>query len=198
MTNDEYECKWPDAEKLVSQLYKVCLEEAACFANLGNGKCIAELNSKYSYVNSELKVFITSDNFRRHIAFDGENLVKNTNSYILIGPKHNVTTAHGLENIDGKFPDPFYKQKQNISCPKVECTPDNCYCRCRPDNCNDRPVGPGPPAIVTMGLEDFREGKIKASEMLVAPRISECFGLPWSAFVCYSLPWSAIVCLGLL
>ena len=39
---------------------------------------------------------------------------------------------------------------------------------------------------------------IKASEMLVAPRISECFGLPWSALVCYSLPWSAIVCLGLL
>ena len=38
--------------------------------------------------------------------------------------------------------------------------------------------------------------KIKASEMLVAPRISECFGLPWSALVCYSLPWSAIVCLG--
>ena len=37
---------------------------------------------------------------------------------------------------------------------------------------------------------------IKASEMLVARRISECFGLPWSALVCYSLPWSAIVCLG--
>ena len=65
VTNEEYECKWPNAEKLVSQLYKVCLEEGACFANLGgNGKCIAELNSKYSYVNSELKVFITSDNFR--------------------------------------------------------------------------------------------------------------------------------------
>ena len=28
---------------------------------------------------------------------------------------------------------------------------------------------------------------IKASEMLVAPRISECFGLPWSALFCYSL-----------
>ena len=28
---------------------------------------------------------------------------------------------------------------------------------------------------------------IKAPEMLVAPRISECFGLPWSALVCYSL-----------
>ena len=27
-----------------------------------------------------------------------------------------------------------------------------------------------------------------ALEMLVAPRISECFGLTWSAFVCYSLP----------
>ena len=37
----------------------------------------------------------------------------------------------------------------------------------------------------------------KASEILVAPRISECFGLPWSALVCYSLHWSAIVCLGL-
>ena len=31
--------------------------------------------------------------------------------------------------------------------------------------------------------------------MLVAPRIPECFDLPWSAFVCYSLPWSTIVCL---
>ena len=41
--------------------------------------------------------------------------------------------------------------------------------------------------------------KIKASEMLVAPRISEFFGLLWSALVCYSLPWtwSATVCLGL-
>ena len=39
---------------------------------------------------------------------------------------------------------------------------------------------------------------IKASEMLVAPRILECFGLPWSTLVCYSLPWSAIVCLGVL
>ena len=39
---------------------------------------------------------------------------------------------------------------------------------------------------------------IKASEMLVAPRISECFGLAWSALVCYGLPWSAIVCLSLL
>ena len=37
---------------------------------------------------------------------------------------------------------------------------------------------------------------IKASEMLVAPPISECFGLPWSALVCYSLPWSVVVCLG--
>ena len=31
---------------------------------------------------------------------------------------------------------------------------------------------------------------IKASEILVAPRILECFGLPWSALVCYSLPWT--------
>ena len=42
------------------------------------------------------------------------------------------------------------------------------------------------------------ESAIKASEMLEAPWISECFGLPWSALVCFSLPWSAIVCLGLL
>ena len=40
--------------------------------------------------------------------------------------------------------------------------------------------------------------EIKASKMLVAPRISECFGLPWPALVCYCLLWSAIVCLGLL
>merc|ERR1712108_76803 len=82
------------------------------------------------------------------------------NSYALIGPKHDVTTTHGLENIDGGFPDPFYKRRQKISCPKVECSPDNCNCRCRLDNCNDKPVLPGPPSIVTMGLEDFREGKI--------------------------------------
>ena len=52
-------------------------------------------------------------------------------------------------------------------------------------------------------LQERREANIsniiiKASEMLVAPRISECFGLPWSALVCCSLPWSALVCLGLL
>ena len=29
--------------------------------------------------------------------------------------------------------------------------------------------------------------------MLVAPRKSECFGLPWSALVCYSLPWMLLV-----
>ena len=28
-----------------------------------------------------------------------------------------------------------------------------------------------------------------ALEMLVAPWILQCFGLPWSALVCYSLPW---------
>ena len=157
----EYNCKWPNAKKLVSQLYEVCLREAQCFANLGgNGKCIAELNSEYSYVSFELKNFITSENFRKRFAFDGDNLVANTNSYILIGPKHDVTTTHGLENIDDKFPDPFYKEKQEITCPKVDCTTDNCYCQCRPDNCNEKPVRPGPPAIVTMGLQDFREGKI--------------------------------------
>ena len=32
---------------------------------------------------------------------------------------------------------------------------DNLLCLC-----NDKPVLPGPPSIVTMGLEDFREGKI--------------------------------------
>ena len=40
--------------------------------------------------------------------------------------------------------------------------------------------------------------KRNASDMLVAPRISECFGMPWSDLVSYTLPFSAIVCLGLL
>ena len=31
--------------------------------------------------------------------------------------------------------------------------------------------------------------EIKAWELLVAPRVSECFGLPWSALVWYSLHW---------
>ena len=31
--------------------------------------------------------------------------------------------------------------------------------------------------------------QIKASEMLVAPRISECFGMPWSAIVCPGLQY---------
>ena len=124
------------------------MREAQCFANLGgNGKCIAELNSEYSYVSFELKNFITSENFRKRFAFDGENLVANTNSYILIGPKHDVTTTHGLENIDDKFPDPFYKEKQEITCPKVDCTTDNCYCRCRPDNCNKEPLRPVLPVL---------------------------------------------------
>ena len=30
---------------------------------------------------------------------------------------------------------------------------------------------------------------IKASEMLVAPPISECFGIPWSAIVCLGLQY---------
>ena len=37
---------------------------------------------------------------------------------------------------------------------------------------------------------------IKASEMLVAPRISKCFGLPWSALVCYSLLTSSFAPFG--
>ena len=37
---------------------------------------------------------------------------------------------------------------------------------------------------------------IKASEMLVAPRISECFDLPWSALVCYSLLTSSFAPFG--
>ena len=37
---------------------------------------------------------------------------------------------------------------------------------------------------------------IKALEMLVAPRISECFDLPWSALVCYSLLTSSFAPFG--
>ena len=37
---------------------------------------------------------------------------------------------------------------------------------------------------------------IKASEMLVAPRISECFDLSWSALVCYSLLTSSFAPFG--
>ena len=37
---------------------------------------------------------------------------------------------------------------------------------------------------------------IKASEMLVAPWISECFDLPWSALVCYSLLTSSFAPFG--
>ena len=49
---------------------------------------------------------------------------------------------------------------------------------------------------VSLPSSEHSQTWIKASEILVAPRISECFGVPWSALVCYSLPWSAIVCLG--
>ena len=38
--------------------------------------------------------------------------------------------------------------------------------------------------------------QIKASEMLVAPWISECFDLPWSALVCYSLLTSSFAPFG--
>ena len=41
------------------------------------------------------------------------------------------------------------------------------------------------------GGQQFRQERslIKASEMLVAPRISKCFGLPWSAIVCLGLQY---------
>ena len=52
--------------------------------------------------------------------------------------------------------------------------------------------------MMTMMIKMKNDIVIKASEMLEAPRISECFGLPLSALICYNVPWSAIVCLDLL
>ena len=47
--------------------------------------------------------------------------------------------------------------------------------------------------VVRGRLQELLSELLKASEMLVAPRISEYFGLPWSALICYSLPWMLLV-----
>ena len=148
-------CVRPNAEKLVRKLYRVCEKSGFCInqyletldpasGHHQASRNINEIFARFSYISPRLMIYITSDKFRQRYMYDGKNLVKNNNSFSYIGQKHlqfspRGIALDGLEDIDGAYPDPFYRIKHNITCTKVEHTIHNCFGKCRPDNCNENP-----------------------------------------------------------
>ena len=189
--NSRPDCRRPNAENLVRQLYKKCRESGECpndrkVGEVSKWESIYEVFSRFSYVNTRLREYITTKEFRKNFMFDGEKLTRNIknnvrNRYILIAPSYgkvgrNLETnwyrdeyPYGLANIDGKFPDPFYRATEKKKCPAEEPTMFNCYGKCRNDNCNENPPakrgdikdGDLVPNIISIPLKDFINGDLK-------------------------------------
>ena len=188
-------CVRPNAENLVRKLYRVCEKSGFCINQYLEtfdpsadphqaSRNINEIFARFSYISPRLMIFITSDKFRQRYMYDGKNLVKNRNSFSYVGEKflgvsHNGQALDGLQDIDGgAFPDPFYRIKHNMTCPKVEHTIHNCFGKCRTDNCNENPPtkddlyriarNPGEPFpvpnIQSISLLEFIRGDLKTFE----------------------------------
>ena len=187
-------CVRPNAENLVRKLYQVCEKSGFCInqyletfdpatSQHQASRNINEIFARFSYVSPNLMIYITSDKFRQRYMYDGQNLVKNNNSFSYVGQKFlqfspNGNALDGLQDIDGAYPDPFYRIKHNITCPTVEHTIHNCFGKCRPDNCNENPPTkdelfriarnwPEPfpvPNIQSMSLYEFIRGDLKDFE----------------------------------
>ena len=148
--NPLFDCRRPNAEILVRQLYKKCETAGPCINNLDPSlteerkvwKSVNAIFSRFSYVSPQLRKFITTKEFRKDYMFDGERLTRNTNEYRLLSPTHSLHSSYyesfGLSNLDGKFPDAFARTGTDV-CPQVPHTIFNCYGKCRRDNCNENP-----------------------------------------------------------
>ena len=169
--NSRSDCRRPNAESLVRQLYKTCEKGGVCLDDNARKiwESVNEIFARFSYVSPQLRWFITTEKFRRSFMFDGKRLTKNTNEYRLIRPTYLQKSdiyPFGLSNIDGKFPDPF--ARENKPCPKVPHTMYNCLGRCRRDNCNENPPKRGNisangyvPNIISMPLHKFITADLK-------------------------------------
>ena len=133
---------------------------------------VNEIFARFSYVSPQLRGYITTKEFRKSFMFDGQRLTKNTTKYNIIGPSYAPWNTQvypwGMSNIDGEFPDPFYRADNDLKCPKVEHTIFNCFGNCRDDNCNENPPKPDDisvddyiPNIFSMPLHKFITADLK-------------------------------------
>ena len=168
--NSRSDCRRPNAESLVRQLYKKCEEAGVCMVNGEKiWESVNEIFARFSYVSPQLREYITTKELRRRYMYDGKTLTANTNAHRLIGPSFGQTSIYypyGLSNIDGKFPDRF--AGVNGTCPKVAHTMFNCYGECRSDNCNENPPKKGSiivdnvvPRILSIPLHKFIAADLK-------------------------------------
>ena len=136
-------CQRPNGEKLVRQLYGVCEKSGFCINQYLKpsdptkaSRNINEIFARFSYVSPQLMIYITSDKFRRRYMYDGQNLVKNNNSFSYVGPGWTLDAPYplslnGLKDIDGAYPDPFYRVEHNLTCPEVDHTIHHCFGKCK-------------------------------------------------------------------
>ena len=169
--NSRSDCRRPNAESLVRQLYKKCEEAGVCMDDNGQKiwESVNEIFARFSYVSPQLRKYITTKEFRRSYMYDGKTLTANTNERRLIGPSYKWESyyyPYGLSNTDGKFPD-FLAREEN-TCPKVPHTIFNCYGECRSDNCNENPPKKGTiiiddlvPSILSIPLHKFITADLK-------------------------------------
>ena len=169
--NSRSDCRRPNAESLVRQMYKKCEEAGVCMDDNGQKiwESVNEIFARFSYVSPQLRKYITTKEFRRSYMYDGKTLTANTNERRLIGPSYKQESyyyPYGLSNTDGKFPD-FLAREENI-CPKVPHTFFNCYGECRSDNCNENPPKKGTiiiddliPSILSIPLHKFITADLK-------------------------------------
>ena len=177
--NPLFDCRRPNAEILVRQLYEVCEKDGVCVdridpKNIEERKVWKSVNaifSRFSYVSPPLRNYIWKKEFRKDYMFDGKKLTKNTNEYRLLSPTHSQQRSYyesfGLSNIDGKFPDAFARTESD-ACPQVPQTIFNCFGKCRRDNCNENPprrkdidVSDRVPNILSMPLNKFINADFK-------------------------------------
>ena len=170
--NPLFDCRRPNAEILVRQLYEVCETAGPCVNKIHRAdeeikvwKSVNAIFSRFSYVSPQLREFIMTKKFRKDYMFDGKRLTRNTNEYRLLSPtiKKKKSESFGLFNIDGKFPDAFARTESD-ACPPVPHTIFNCFGKCRRDNCNENPppqssgdidISGSVPNILSMPLNQF-------------------------------------------
>ena len=78
--NSRSDCRRPNAESLVRQLYKKCKDAGVCMHDGQKiWESVNEIFARFSYVSPQLRGYITRKEFRKSFMFDGQKLTKNTN-----------------------------------------------------------------------------------------------------------------------
>ena len=174
--NSRKDCRRPNAESLVRQLYAKCRVAKKCDYddNQQLWESVYEIFSRFSYISPQLRNYTVTKEFRKKYMFDGKILSKNTNKYFIVSNRHGDVNQglypFGLANIDSeKFPDPYYRGKNNQNCPVQAHTLLNCWGECRKDNCYENPPAKWQdidydylvPRIISIELKDFINADLK-------------------------------------